>query len=531
MPLGLFLRVRELALSLFLFQSSDSFGLLGDEPYGRGEKQTHARCYRNGHALVSLDEKHDVLAQARTLSRSGEARLVGRNIGLQIGHVLVAPPRIMRHGFTANGVKRGRNLAARQMRAFQLVHGIQFTAGHFIHDVVGVAPGDGNLQVEDLVKDCAQRIDVRPRIDRADFAARLLRRHVGGRPQHAAVHRAPSRAVTALRTRENVLRLAGKSGFLAQTPVHDQHFAEVADHDVFRLEIAVVHAAVVGERDRVANLLENRKQKRKRIFFHRLRVPRLHPGQHFGQRRAVHEFHCVESASVRVHTQLMHRHDIRMLEHAGNACFIDETAQPALTLFAQHDLHGHLAPHGRLARLVNRSHASRSHDAPLPVVADARRQHLRRDILPRPQKHIAQARCLSLVKVTGSDNRIILDHRSVAAVEIGQNQLIVLDNQLRVQPRHRGMLDADLRLGIASDDIFARREGCPVDFIAVDGNKHFGNHRSRHIGPPKGYPPKQTRGNSQDASRGFLCSFHVIIAEKVLFLCFARAKPLLRPQE
>ena len=39
-----------------------------------------------------------------------------------------------------------------------------------------------------------------------------------------------------------------------QAPVHHQHFAEVAEHDVLGLEIAMDHAAGVGEGDGVGHL-------------------------------------------------------------------------------------------------------------------------------------------------------------------------------------------------------------------------------------------------------------------------------------
>jgi hypothetical protein len=47
---------------------------------------------------------------------------------------------------------------------------------------------------------------------------------------------------------------------LREAPVHDEHLAEVADHDVRGLEVAVDHAAGVSVGHPVANLEEDLKK-------------------------------------------------------------------------------------------------------------------------------------------------------------------------------------------------------------------------------------------------------------------------------
>ena len=45
-----------------------------------------------------------------------------------------------------------------------------------------------------------------------------------------------------------------------------KHLAEIADHDVFRLEVAMPHAPAVREGHRIADFLENGQQRRQRVF-------------------------------------------------------------------------------------------------------------------------------------------------------------------------------------------------------------------------------------------------------------------------
>ena len=62
---------------------------------------------------------------------------------------------------------------------------------------------------------------------------------------------------------------------LCQSPVHHEHFTEVTDHDVFRLEIPVNHTLVVGEGDGIADFLKQGEKSREGIFCNRLLDPRL----------------------------------------------------------------------------------------------------------------------------------------------------------------------------------------------------------------------------------------------------------------
>ena len=102
-------------------------------------------------------------------------------------------------------------------------------------------PGVGRLAGYDLEENSSQQVHVAGRTDGLERPGRHLGRHVGGRPSHAA-------------------RLADLVGFdetgrrQCDPPVHHQHFAEVAEHDVFRLQIAVDDAARVGKGHRVGDV-------------------------------------------------------------------------------------------------------------------------------------------------------------------------------------------------------------------------------------------------------------------------------------
>ena len=125
------------------------------------------------------------------------------------------------------------------------------------------------LQREDLEEDRAERVDVGARVDAIALAADLLGRHVPRRADHRAVcgaarqsrdgrleawPRSRSTLAGGLRTSSSRRRRS-----LREPPVEHVDLAEVAEHDVRRLEIAVEHAARVRERDREADAARTRR--------------------------------------------------------------------------------------------------------------------------------------------------------------------------------------------------------------------------------------------------------------------------------
>ena len=100
---------------------------------------------------------------------------------------------------------------------------------------------------------------------------------------------------------------------LGQAPVHDLHFAEGADHDVGRLQVAVDDAPAVGEADRLAHLRE------------RLEQPRPVGGLHLvGQGLAGDELHGQEGRAVGQRPQRVDRRDARVRQPGRDLRLADE---------------------------------------------------------------------------------------------------------------------------------------------------------------------------------------------------------------
>ena len=117
------------------------------------------------------------------------------------------------------------------------------------------------LAGDDLVQDRAEQIDVAGRGDLLDRAAGHLGRHVGGRAAQAV-------------GLEHRVRVGELGRDPRQAPVHHQHFAEVAEHDVLGLQVAMDHAAGVGERHGVGHA-----QQDVEVFVELLLVDDLVPGR------------------------------------------------------------------------------------------------------------------------------------------------------------------------------------------------------------------------------------------------------------
>ena len=151
----------------------------------------------------------------------------------------------------------------------------------------------GSAWLEQILQNRAQRIHVASLVEASHFSARLLGRHVPRRPKN--------RAVRGNRWIAFLMRVAGfirpRCGFepaaCAQTfryaPVHNQHFTERPEHDVFRLQIAMenAHARVQRLRRRIfAEISANDRGSDSRSRESR------------SSRSAFHEFHRVENAPV-----------------------------------------------------------------------------------------------------------------------------------------------------------------------------------------------------------------------------------------
>ena len=104
---------------------------------------------------------------------------------------------------------------------------------------------------KDFTKDRPQAEYVAALVQPVHVPAGLLWGHVGGRTEDRACRRfgvGPFRPYRAHRPAFH---------HLGESPIHHLDFAEGANHDVERLEIAVNHAAGVGVGQRLTELLED----------------------------------------------------------------------------------------------------------------------------------------------------------------------------------------------------------------------------------------------------------------------------------
>ena len=108
---------------------------------------------------------------------------------------------------------------------------------HLVDEHPGI-PAKRQFASEQLEQDHTQRVHIAARICVVGRSLGLLRRHVGGRPQHLAVH--GHRDLTGLP--------------LGQTEIHDPGCTSIIEHDIARLQIPVDHAVLMSMLHRVGKL-------------------------------------------------------------------------------------------------------------------------------------------------------------------------------------------------------------------------------------------------------------------------------------
>ncbi len=249
-----------------------------------------------------------------------------------------------------------------ELRRFRKWQRIELPARDPAHDGVAIVVLHRWAQHQKLVKDRSQRVHVRPGIEGLDFAARLLRAHVFRRAENRADHRdARGSRLGADKRMAGLVRSGACHVWAAEhfreSPIHHEHFAEIPDHNVLRLEIAMDHAIAVREGDGVADLLKNGEQNAQRVSFDRGLGPLSHKVQRFLQGDPAHEFHRVIELAVLTDTQFMDRNDIGVLELAGDSRLCDETHEIIGAVPIAHHFHRHLALDARLVSVEDRAHA------------------------------------------------------------------------------------------------------------------------------------------------------------------------------
>ena len=111
---------------------------------------------------------------------------------------------------------------------------------------------------------------------------------------------------------------------LREAPVEDVHLAEVAEHDVARLEVAVDDASRVRELDREADLTKRSEQLVPREASQVVRVALAEALEHVRQGLASDALHREERRPVRPPAEVVDRHDRRVLELPLHARLADE---------------------------------------------------------------------------------------------------------------------------------------------------------------------------------------------------------------
>ena len=190
---------------------------------------------------------------------------------------------------------------------------------HRVSTRVRRVPGD------DLKEDPSQQVNVAVRADGSDRS----HDHFRGHESRRAAKRRVAFVMPVAMQRES--------------PVHHEHFAELAQHDVLWFEVAMDDSARMGERNRIARPKQNPQP-----LLHRLSAQDVPP------RRASNLLHGVKKLTVLRSAEVVNRHDVGMVELASDDRFFEKL--PALSrvgfLFLKHlDCDGPVDR--RLPRFVN----------------------------------------------------------------------------------------------------------------------------------------------------------------------------------
>ncbi len=250
--------------------------------------------------------------------REGLFRLVPR----AVEEVLDVHPQLDHRGVAQSVVDRHRPADDRRQGSRQSV-----TADHHLRGEKVTLLGADHLQQEsalirrlagqDMVESAAEQEDVAALVDQVPAAPGLFGRHVGRRADDVGGRRV-------LRFCLGVAVRRFDDSPASHAPVHDVDLAELADHDVRGLEVAVHHAAAVGESDGLADLEEDTQE---------LGEPgRFQPVPSFQLEQTLEgltfdQFHADEHGSIPILTDLIDRDDVGMVELTGDPGLFDEAIE------------------------------------------------------------------------------------------------------------------------------------------------------------------------------------------------------------
>ena len=256
-----------------------------------------------------------------------------------------------------------------------------------LQNLLEIVAHDRRPQRENAVENGPKRVNIRADIELSGGC--LLGRHESRRPHHLPADGSQtgaqffgSEGIDGFRHLDlepmgfflhGLFRGLRRPHPLGQTPIHDQHLAEVADHDVVRFEVAVDHVARMGKRHGIAGLLKDGQQAGQRILCNDFLFPAPDVFEHVGQRQPPHILHRVVRTPVRILPQFVNGHDVGMFQLGGDLRFFDKPCQvlraPAWAV--GQNFHGHRAPAMFVVRLVDGAHPSLRQQSSHLVFADA----------------------------------------------------------------------------------------------------------------------------------------------------------------
>ena len=196
---------------------------------GRGEKQRHEDDHE---ALpVTVGKTGDPHQKVVGQSRGGKSVHVAPEILRKLRNGLVAVLHPVGGGFPDDGLEGFVDLPLEAV-----FDGLQLAAEDPLHQLLFVPALDREPQGHDLLKDQPEGKNVRPGI--APVAPQNFRGEITGRAGNPFLF---------------VLFLPLRGDLLRQPPVHHEDFHELAQHDVFGLQVPVHDVPVVGVGDGVAD--------------------------------------------------------------------------------------------------------------------------------------------------------------------------------------------------------------------------------------------------------------------------------------
>ncbi len=257
--------------------------------------------------------------------------------------------RVERRRADADRVELGRQVEARRTDAGPRVGAEE---GRRERGLPGTPRMQG-LEGEELEEERPQGIHVGAGVD--GFAAHLLGRHVTGRAHGGSVD-APAALSDAAGARQRG-SLHGALE-LREAPVEQINLAEVPEHHVPGLEVAMDHAACVREVERLTDARERRQELAPRELPRRVRVVAAERGEDLLEGRAAEALHREVDGPVGIASQVVDGDDRRVLELALHARLPEEPSDEvgARRVLGAHHLERDVAPDATVAAGVDDPH-------------------------------------------------------------------------------------------------------------------------------------------------------------------------------